>query len=248
MIRDFSVWLVAHQMNKQFSELHALKLLVSLQLSRAGILQAVQWLLWTGRSGVWAPVGPRGFFFFFFKNLTDRLWGPPRILVSGYRGSFPGLKRPGRKVDRSSPSTAEVNEWSYTSTTPCMRYWRGQELTFVFTFWIGGNRGSSVGIVTRQRAGRLGSRLSIPSRRERYLCSVKRVDRSCGQSGVCSVSGTQRREVDRSQCISKLLEIVCGNCMAWTLIKHGDNFTYVSSCLSTSLRWCSKVCNLFMII
>jgi len=46
--------------------------------------------------------------------------------------------------------------------------------------------------VTGRRAGRSRSRLSIPSRRERYLCSVKRVDRSCGQAGVCSVSGTWR--------------------------------------------------------
>ena len=44
MICDFCVWLVAHQMNKQFSELQALKLLVSPQLSRAGMLQLVQWL------------------------------------------------------------------------------------------------------------------------------------------------------------------------------------------------------------
>jgi len=36
----------------------------------------------------------------------------------GYRCTFPGVRRPGRVVDRSSPSTAEVkNEWSYTSTS-----------------------------------------------------------------------------------------------------------------------------------
>jgi hypothetical protein len=33
--------------------------------------------------------------------------------------SFPGLERPGREVNRSPPSIAEVkNEWVYTSTPP----------------------------------------------------------------------------------------------------------------------------------
>ena len=41
MIRDFSVCRVAHQMNEQFSELHALQLLVAPQLPRAGIMQSV---------------------------------------------------------------------------------------------------------------------------------------------------------------------------------------------------------------
>jgi hypothetical protein len=40
-----------------------------------------------------------------------------RLKISGYRGSFPGVKRPGRDVDHSPPFGAEVkNEWSYTST------------------------------------------------------------------------------------------------------------------------------------
>ena len=47
-------------------------------------------------------------FFFSFPKLPDRLWGPPSLLFSGYRGSFPGLKRPGREVDRSAPFAAEV--------------------------------------------------------------------------------------------------------------------------------------------
>ena len=34
-------------------------------------------------------------------------------------GTFPGLKRPGREVDLSPQSSAEVtNEWMYTSTPP----------------------------------------------------------------------------------------------------------------------------------
>jgi hypothetical protein len=37
----------------------------------------------------------------------------------GTRGSLPGVKRPGREADHSSPSSAKVkNAWSYTSTPP----------------------------------------------------------------------------------------------------------------------------------
>jgi hypothetical protein len=37
--------------------------------------------------------------------------------VMGTRGFFPGVKRPGHEADHSSPSSTEVNEWDYTSTT-----------------------------------------------------------------------------------------------------------------------------------
>jgi hypothetical protein len=37
----------------------------------------------------------------------------------GTKGSFPGVKRPGRAADHSHPSSAEVkNAWSYNSTPP----------------------------------------------------------------------------------------------------------------------------------
>jgi hypothetical protein len=38
----------------------------------------------------------------------DRLWGPPSLMSSGYRGYFARAKWPGREVDRSPPSSAEV--------------------------------------------------------------------------------------------------------------------------------------------
>ena len=44
----------------------------------------------------------------------DRLWGPPSLLFSGYRRSFPR-----RQFDQSPRTTTEFqNEWSYTSTPP----------------------------------------------------------------------------------------------------------------------------------
>jgi hypothetical protein len=50
----------------------------------------------------------------------ERLWGPPNLLPNGYQRFFPwGVKRPGREVDHSPPSSAEVkNACKYTSTPP----------------------------------------------------------------------------------------------------------------------------------
>jgi hypothetical protein len=56
----------------------------------------------------------------------------------GTRGSFPGVKRPGREADHSPLSSAEVKSaWSYTSTTPS----RGAQLkhgdNFTFALYEG---------------------------------------------------------------------------------------------------------------
>jgi len=43
-----------------------------------------------------------------FPPPQDRPWGPPSLLYGGYRVSFPGVKRPGRGVDHTPASNAEV--------------------------------------------------------------------------------------------------------------------------------------------
>jgi len=45
-----------------------------------------------------------------FCTLPHHLLGPPSLLCQGYRLYFPGLKRPGRGVDRSKPSSADVKD------------------------------------------------------------------------------------------------------------------------------------------
>ena len=68
-----------------------------------------------GRSWVRVPVEPSDFFC--PPNLSDRLWGLPSILFSGYWRFFPEVNWPMREGDLLPPSRAEVeNEWSYTST------------------------------------------------------------------------------------------------------------------------------------
>ena len=58
----------------------------------------------------------RGKRFFFSLKRLNLLWGPLSLLFNGYRGSFLGIKQPGREVDHSLPFSAKVNnEWSYTA-------------------------------------------------------------------------------------------------------------------------------------
>jgi len=62
----------------------------------------------------------------------------PSLLFNGYQGTSPGVKRPGREVKHSSPSSARVkNYWSYTSTPPlCLHGVERENLTFTFTFTV----------------------------------------------------------------------------------------------------------------
>jgi hypothetical protein len=41
----------------------------------------------------------------------------PASYPMGIRGSFPGVKRPGREADHSPPSSAEVKEWVELTST-----------------------------------------------------------------------------------------------------------------------------------
>ena len=46
--------------------------------------------------------------FFHFPKRSDRLWGPPSPLIYGHREPFPGINRPVREDDQTSPSSAEL--------------------------------------------------------------------------------------------------------------------------------------------
>ena len=67
-----------------------------------------------------------------FRTRPDQPWSPPSLLHNWYSVSFPGVKRPGRGVDHSTPSSAKVKEivlllpfWAYVT---CSR------VNFTFTF------------------------------------------------------------------------------------------------------------------
>jgi hypothetical protein len=76
--------------------------------------------VWTEWSGVRIPAGTRSLS---CPKCTERLWGPSGLLFGGYRGPFPGVKRPGLDVDHSAPSGVEVkNEWSYSSASSIRLY------------------------------------------------------------------------------------------------------------------------------
>jgi hypothetical protein len=77
------------------------------------------------------PVGSRIFSSPYF---LDRLWGPPNILYNGYRGSFPGVKRPGRETDHSHPASAEVKKMWIYATTPPYTFITLSFMTFVIHF------------------------------------------------------------------------------------------------------------------
>jgi hypothetical protein len=65
--------------------------------------------------GVWVPVESR---IFSSPRRPNRSSSSPNLLFNRYRGPFPGVKRPGREADHSTPASAEVNKiWIYTSTS-----------------------------------------------------------------------------------------------------------------------------------
>jgi hypothetical protein len=78
------------------------------------------------------PVWAREFFLLW--NVQVGCGGPRNFLFSGYRGSSPGVKRPGREVNHSPPSSDDVkNKWSYTSTALiCLNNVDREKFTFSF--------------------------------------------------------------------------------------------------------------------
>ena len=53
----------------------------------------------------WNPGGSE-----IFRTRPDRPWSPPHLLHTGYRVSFPRVKRPGGGVNHIPSSSYEVNE------------------------------------------------------------------------------------------------------------------------------------------
>ena len=72
-----------------------------------------------------------------FRTRPDRPWGPTSLLYNGYRVFFLGVKRPGRGVNQTPSSSAEVKErvelylyYSSESSEPVV----GQTLPLPFSF------------------------------------------------------------------------------------------------------------------
>jgi hypothetical protein len=65
------------------------------------------------------------------KKCPDLLWAPPSPLFNGYQQSFPGIKRLGRELEYSFPSSAQVkNEWSYTAAPHIRLHGENDNCTF----------------------------------------------------------------------------------------------------------------------
>ena len=80
----------------------------------------------TGRSRIRTPPPTRGKGFISYHNIQTGSGGPPILLLSGYFGFFPGVRRPGRQASPCLPSSTRVkNEWSYTPL-PLYVPWRGK--------------------------------------------------------------------------------------------------------------------------
>jgi len=63
---------------------------------------------------------------------------PLNHLFNEHCGSFRGIKRPGREIDHSPPSSAEVkNEWSFTSSLPTYPHSVGRDNFFLFSLYSG---------------------------------------------------------------------------------------------------------------
>lgn len=72
----------------------------------------------------------------FSAEYPDRLWGPCSVLLSGYRGCFYGVKRPGHEVAHSPPSSVKIENDGYTCNTRiCLHGLDGENFTFYNFFF-----------------------------------------------------------------------------------------------------------------
>lgn len=71
-----------------------------------------------------------------FENRPDPVSRPHSLLFFGKRGSFRGIKRPGREDERSPPSSEEVwSQLSYTSSTlHAFTAWAGTNLPLLLSY------------------------------------------------------------------------------------------------------------------
>jgi hypothetical protein len=71
-------------------------------------------------TGVRFPTGPM-INLFFIATASIPVLGPTQPPIQWVPGALTsGVNRPGCEVDHSTPSNAEVNAWSYTSTPPVL--------------------------------------------------------------------------------------------------------------------------------
>jgi hypothetical protein len=105
-----------------------------------------------------------------FRSRLDRPSSPPSLLYNDFV-SFLGVKKPGRRVDHSLPSRAQVKEesFSYTSThSPCVP----SQQVIVELYLGGGGAEFEVGsykMVALQRPYRIhNAQVTLPS----TLCSI----------------------------------------------------------------------------
>ena len=86
------------------------------------------------RSGVRILTGATRFLF--YTQRRDRLRGPVSFQFSGYRGSLSGMKRPGRDVDHSPVSSAQLKNVRIYTSTPPVCFDSVDRGTLFFTFFL----------------------------------------------------------------------------------------------------------------
>jgi len=97
-------------------------------------------MLWIGLSGIHTPT--EGETFSCSPKRPYHLWGPPRILFIGHRGSFPGVKRPRRGAVPSAQSSAEFkHKWSFASPPPLQNFTTFVVITFT---WMASSLGRTL--------------------------------------------------------------------------------------------------------